>query len=83
MILDLFKENWAIEVNNSALPPSATKALSHFVLNSPDSNIPIYFLFSFSHLPKLVAHLNVTVQNRALLVSRLQVPQNFLRQVST
>ena len=30
MILDLFKENWAIEVNNSALPPSATKALSHF-----------------------------------------------------
>ena len=32
MILELFKENWAIEVNNSSLPPSATKALSHFEL---------------------------------------------------
>ena len=27
MILDLFKENWAIEVSNSALPHSTTKAL--------------------------------------------------------
>ena len=32
MILDLFKENLAIEVSNFAVPHSATKALSHFVL---------------------------------------------------
>ena len=44
MILDLFKENWAIEVNNSALPPSATKALSH------SANDNVYFFRDYKQI---------------------------------